>query len=184
MGALQRGGGRQRRGGVPPTPRRGGHRHAGTAQPPARLPLQQVALQPVDREPGVGPPHLLGRAGAPGRGPGRPLAVPPRGAALIRGGHADRPTPAGAVAGDGRARRGPPPPTSGSPCTSSAWPRCTRASPPPSASNSASSGSTPPAPPRSAAAWPSPAGRSTISSCNRCACSASGCATSRPSGGC
>ena len=55
----------------------------------------------------------------------------------------------------GRAARRPPRPTR---CASSAWPRCTRASPLPCGCSSASSGSTPPAPPRSPAAWPSPAG--------------------------
>ena len=64
VGALQRGGGRQPRGGLPAATRRGGHRHAGAAQPPARLPLQPVALQPVDRQPGLRAADLLGRAGA------------------------------------------------------------------------------------------------------------------------
>ena len=85
--------GAQPRGGVPAATQRSGHRHAGAAQPAARLSLQPVARQPVDRQPGVGAPDLLGRAGARGRRPARALALPPRGAAFVERGHADRPAP-------------------------------------------------------------------------------------------
>ena len=46
-------------------------------QPAAGLPVQQVALHPVDRQPGGGAGVLLGRGGGAARGADRPLGLPP-----------------------------------------------------------------------------------------------------------
>ena len=90
VGPLQRGG--------PAQPRRrlrrsahgrrpGAHR---PAEPPARVPLQPLARQPVDGRPGLGPPDLRRRPGRRRRGSAGPLAVPPRCAVLVGRGHLDR----------------------------------------------------------------------------------------------
>ena len=60
------------------------------AQPAARLSVQPVARQPVDRRSGLGARDLLGRAGACGGRPARPLALPPRRVAFVGGRHPDR----------------------------------------------------------------------------------------------
>ena len=72
----------------------------GAGQPPARLSLQPLARQPVDGRPVLRAGDLLGRAGTGGGRPARALALPPRRAALLGGGDADRAAPAAA--------RGPP----------------------------------------------------------------------------
>ena len=141
-----------------------GPRGVWARQPAARVPVQQVALDPVDRRPGRGVALLLGRRRRPARVPRSP-AVPAGGSRLEPLRLAEPPARDARVAGDGRARA----------CGSSPHrPAAVRRGacrplqllPGGGACSSASSGSRSTARRRSPAAWRSPAGRSTTTCCS------------------
>ena len=104
VGALQRGGTHQPGRRLSGPAQRGRDRPAGTGQPAPGLPLQPLALEPMDGGPGVRAARLLGRTGRRGGRPARPLALPPRRAALLERGHPDGAASSPRLARHGRPR--------------------------------------------------------------------------------
>ena len=143
-------------------------RHAVAVQPPAGLPVQQVALHPVDGQPGGGPAALLGGDGRAGSG-----CPPIAGSFPWSGWSRATPSPccgarAPYLAGHGGARAAAAAERIGRPVAEAeiveALQLLSGRGPGPAADPGPRSGRPPPPSP---GGWPSPVARSTTSSCSR-----------------